>query len=141
MKRKNAYLLVLTVMCLLSVHMQAQNATFEGVMKMYIVNEEGDAREVDVYEQTDCEQECLVFVVEMPETDVSQFLDEENKELLSSAYQTDIRMVFSPKYDRKAFAAKYANRRVRVTGNLDVPRGGWRNATEVVMKLKKIRVL
>lgn len=116
----------------------AQRATLEGVLKMYVIDNTGEGREVSAYEETDRENTFLAFVVEMTPTDLGQYLDSDGLAELSDSVQTDVMVVPQFRYRGKAFADKYAGKRVRVTGILSVPGGGWRNATEVVMELQKI---
>lgn len=129
------------ILCLLgfSFGSFAKTATFEGVLKMYLVDNEGNTRVVSSYRQTDCKRICLAFVVELPRRiNIVPYLDEGDDDFISDTYQSAIMVIPQFQYVGKDFAAKYANKRVRVSGNLYTPGAGWRNATDVVMNLRKI---
>lgn len=142
----------------------ANEAVIEGVLKMYLLDnmrdgsttyyldtegnveyasaeEEGSYSQViNRYRNTN-ENEYIAFVIETDQIiDVRKYLDDNEMELLDESYYSAFMVVPNSYYSGDEFAAKYANKRVRVTGTLYVPGGGWRNATEVVMDLRDIRL-
>jgi len=134
----------LFVLCLLCniLGLYAKQATLEGVLRMCVVDNEGNVRTVSKYQETDCHRLCLVFVVELSKKlNVVPYLEDGEDDFISSPYQSGIMVVPQFSYSAKNFAAQYANKRVRVSGNLYAPGGGWRNATDVVMELKNIKQL
>lgn len=125
-----------------SVYAQSKEVVIEGVLKMYYLNNEGDCNVISHYRNADGMNTYLAFVVVLgKKVNVTPYLDEGDRDLLDKPHQSAIMIVPSYKYSARDFAAKYANRRVRVKGTLYVPGAGWRNATSVVMSMKQIKLI
>ena len=123
---------------------QTKEMQMEGVLRMYVIDSEGNQTAVSQYRKTDGINTSLDFVVETNKRiNVTPYLDKEEIELFfgdKEVYDSSFMIVPQFKYSGKDFAAKYANKRVRVKGTLYIPGAGWRNATTVVMKLKEIKL-
>ena len=146
----------------------SKEVTIEGVLRMYLLNSSGgsdityytDAKgnvinavgEEDLdnpycqtiyeYRETDFDNTHLAFVVEVDNAiNVTPYLEAGDDEFLDDSFQSAFMLVPQFQYNGKDFAKKYANKRIRATGTLYVPGGGWRNATEVVMKLSNLELL
>ena len=80
--------------------------------------------------------------------DMSQYLDKEDAENLveccGETKQSEFMIVpeweVFESFSYKDFAAKYANKRIRVTGTLFFPMAGWQNVTPVRMDFSKVEV-
>ena len=145
----------------------SKEITIEGILRMYMLNSSGgdnltyytDAKgnvinavgEEDLdnpycqtiyeYRETDFDNTYLAFVVEADNAiKVTPYLEAGDDEFLDNSFQSAFMLVPQFQYNGKDFAEKYANKRVRATGTLYVPGGGWRNATEVVMKLSNLEL-
>ena len=125
--------------------------TIEGTLNMYLVTNYGEKmQEVDRYRKTG-EGSMIAFILETDQkTDMSQYLDKEGIQALKKYSGTTLqsRFVLSPDYTiyetalyGKDFADMYANKRVRVTGTLFFPDGGWQNVTPVRMDYTKVEVM
>lgn len=124
-----------------STYAQTKDLVAEGTLKMYYLDNAGEGKIISQYRKTDWTNTYLAFVVELDKkVNVMPYLDKNDKEWLDDSLQSAIMIVPEFKYTEKDFAAKYANKRVRVKGSLYVPGGGWRNATTVVMSLKEIKL-
>lgn len=81
--------------------------------------------------------------------DIAQYLDKEDVEALKDYAGTTLQSEFMLVPDWEAFesfswedfAARYARKRVRVTGTLLFPMGGWQNVTPVGMDFTKGEVV
>lgn len=125
-----------------SAYAQTNDAIYEGTLKMYYLDNAGESKIISQYHETDGVNTYLAFVVQLDkEVNVMPFLDKKDTEWLDDSLQSAIMIVPKSKYTGKNFAAKYANKRVRVKGSLYVPAGGWRNATTVVMSMKEIKLV
>ncbi|MBQ9523667.1 MAG: hypothetical protein IJR69_00875 [Bacteroidaceae bacterium] len=125
-----------------SAYAQTKDLIAKGTLKMYYLDNAGEGKIIPQYRKTDGVNTYLAFVVELDkEVNVMPYLDKNDMEWLDESLQSAIMIVPTFKYTGKNFAAKYANKRVRVKGSLYVPAGGWRNATTVVMSLKEIKLL
>lgn len=124
---------------------QTKEVMFEGVLRMYVIDNEGNQQAVSQYRKTDWNNTYLAFVVETSKSiNVTPYLDKEEIELFfgkKEVYDSSFMIVPQFKYSGKDFAAKYANKRVLVKGFLYIPGAGWRNATTVVMSLKGIKLV
>lgn len=145
-----------------------KKVAIEGILRMYLLDimggggvtyyfdEEGNAvsavgeddpehpycQTIYEYQETDFDNTYLAFVVETDKRlDVTSYLTDSEEDLLDSSFQTAFMVVPRFQYSGRDFAAKYANKRVRATGSLYVPGGGWRNATVVVMDLRSIELV
>ena len=146
----------------------SKEVTIEGVLRMYLLNSSGgsdityytDAKgnvinavgEEDLdnpycqtiyeYRETDFDNTHLAFVVEVDNAiNVTPYLEAGDDEFLDDSFQSAFMLVPQFQYNGKDFAKKYANKRIRATGTLYVPGGGWRNATAVVMSVRNIELL
>lgn len=142
--------------------------TLEGVLKMYLLDnmsggdviyykdeygrtyytevEENSnkpySKVVSEYIDINNENQYLAFVVETAQAiDVTRYLTESDNDFLSEKAQSAFMIVPNFRYTSAEFAQKYANKRVRVSGLFYVPMAGWRNATDVVMDLRRIEVV
>lgn len=142
--------------------------TIEGVLRMYLLNSfvggsvtyytdaEGNVinavgeentdnpycQKIYEYRETDFDNTYLAFVVEVDNAiNVTTYLEAGDDEFLDNSFQSAFMLVPQFQYNGKDFAEKYANKRVRATGTLYVPGGGWRNATAVVMSVRNIELL
>lgn len=163
--KKKQIVFKLLVICLLSWHTymvkalpvspqitnQAPNQVIlEGTLHMYLVTNYGEKmQKVDRYRKTG-EGSMIAFVLETNQKiDMSQYLDKEDFESLSDYASTTLQSEFMvvpdwnvyDSFSYEAFAAKFANKRVRVTGTLLFPDGGWRNVTPVRMDFAKVEVV
>lgn len=119
--------------------------TLEGTLHIYLVTNYGDEiREVDRYYRTG-ESSMIAFVLKTAKpVDVAPYLSQEEIEILSGK-KSEFMVV--PDYDNfdnfsyKAFASQFAHKRVRITGTLVVPMGGWRNVTTVRMDFSKVELV
>lgn len=122
---------------------QTKEVQMEGVLRMYVIDNEGNQKAVSQYRKTDGNNTSLAFVVETNKRiNVTPYLDREEIELFfgnQEVYGSSFMVVPQFKYSGKDFAAKYANKRVRVKGTLYIPGTGWRNATAIVMSLNNIQ--
>ena len=146
MRNKSLFLFLCLVLCMAKicspVYAQSKDVVIEGTLKMYYLNIEGDCNIVSQFKETDGRNTYLAFVVELgKKVHVIPYLDEGDKEMLEESSQSSIMILPMYKYSARNFATKYANKRVRAKGKLYVPGGGWRNATEVVMTLKEIKLV
>ncbi len=140
-------------------------AVIEGVLKMYLLDNmsdgsttyytdtEGNVEYVSVEEKgsysqvinkyrNTSENEYIAFVVETDnKIDVKQYLSDDDLELFDKTVQSEFMVVPNFQFSGEHFAAKYANKRVRVKGTLYVPMAGWRNVTDVVMNLSEIMLV
>ena len=124
---------------------QTADAIVEGVLKMYLLNTDDDyGQEVSQYCETDYTNTYLAFVVKCDKViNVEPYLDEGDVEFLGSdnLYYSSFMLAKWHGFSARELASRYANRRVRVRGALSVPGGGWRNATNVVMDMKEIKLV
>lgn len=116
--------------------------TLEGTLHIYLVTNYGDEiREVDRYYRTG-ESSMIAFVLKTAKpVDVAPYLSQEEIEILSGK-ESEFMVV--PDYDNfsyEAFASQFAHKRVRITGTLVVPMGGWRNVTTVRMDFSKVELV
>lgn len=142
MKDKILCILLCIAGAYISAYAQTKDAIYEGTLKMYYLDNVGESKIISQYRKTDGVNTYLAFVVELDkEVNVMPYLDKNDTEWLDDSLQSAIMIVPKFKYRDNNFAAKYANKRVRVKGYLYVPAGGWRNATTVVMSLKEIKLV
>ena len=124
---------------------QSKEAQIEGVLRMCIIDNEGNQSVVSQYRQTDWDNTYLTFIVKTNRNiNVTPYLDKEEIDLYfgnQEVYDSSFMIVPQFKYSGKDFAAKYANKCVRVKGHLYIPGAGWRNATTVVMNLNNIQLI
>lgn len=126
----------------------AKEITLEGVLRMYLHDNTGESKRIDEYQKTDGINETISFVLELDkEIDVFPYLDEDTKSFVLEEFQYDnhtgpiqkkdsfFMLVPDFVYDGEAFTKQFVNKKVRVTGSLYIPHGGWRNYTEIVMSL------
>lgn len=125
-----------------TVHAQTKVIEIEGVLKMYVLDSEGNEKEVSQYCKTDWSNTYLAFVVNSNiRVNVTTYIADGEEDFIDSPYQSSFMIVPQFKYSGKDFAAKYANKRVCVKGTLYIPGAGWRNATTVVMNLNDIKLI
>lgn len=124
--------------------------TLEGTLSMYMVTRYGDSlQELDRYRRTTKEGEYVAFILKTDEKlDMTQYLkgDElapliEYDETLQSEFMIVPDWEVFESFSYKDFAAKYANKRIRVTGTLFFPMAGWQNVTPVRMDFTKVEVV
>lgn len=146
---------------------EIQEITIDGVLNMYLLDnmggpdviyyydEDGNCIGVDFEDQpeypfmrkiisyqTPNEHEYLAFVLESDKLiNVKKHLSKEEAEFQIEPLQSSFNLFPYFSYSDKDFAAKYANKHVRVKGSLYVPIGGWRCATTVTMNLLSIELL
>lgn len=121
-----------------------------GTLHLYLVTNYGEKmQEVDRYRKTG-EGSMIAFILETDQKiDMTQYLDKEDLESLSgyagSILQSEFMLVpdweVFASFSYKDFAAKYAHKRVRVTGTFFYPDGGWQNVTPVRMDFHKVEVI
>ena len=106
-------------------------------------------QEVDRYRETG-EGSMIAFILKTDKKiDMIQYLDKEGIEALKDYAGTTLQSEFMivpdwevfESFSYKDFAAKYANKRIRVTGTLFFPMAGWQNVTPVRMDFSKVEVL
>lgn len=129
---------------------QAPQVTLEGTLSMYMVTRYGDSlQEIDHYRRTAKEGEYVAFILKTDEKlDMTQYLKGDELAPLieyDETMQSEFLMVQDFESDKpfsgKDFAAQYANKRIRVTGTLFFPMGGWQNVTPVRMDFSKVELL
>lgn len=145
MHKKNINYLLCIMLCFVgatfTIHAQTKEIEIEGVLKMYVLDSEGNEKEVSQYCKTDWSNTYLAFVVNCnKKVNVTTYIADGGEDFIDSPFQSSFMIVPHFKYSEKDFAAKYANKRVRVNGTLYIPGAGWRNATTVVMNLKEIKL-
>lgn len=120
---------------------EAKPVTVEGVLKMYYISNTGEGGEVDTYIEGDGDNTCLVFAI-VPDkpVDVRPYVDEEIDEDWAIQERFTI-LAGKMHYKPRAFAKKYANKRVRITGALVPIVAGWRYASEFGQQLDKIELV
>lgn len=163
--KKNIFLVVVSVIsCILPILLlfnpttlfaqpstqQAPQLTLEGTLTLYLVTDYGDGgQEIDQYRETG-DGEYIAFVLKTDkQLDMSQYLDKEDLEyLVVYAGETrQFRFMLVPTSELfesflgKDFAARYANKRVRVTGHLFFPLAGWHYVTPVAMEYSRVEVV
>lgn len=153
----SAFLFFAIVLCA-STHLFAQpstqqsppQVTLEGTITMYMVTRYGDSlQEIDRYRRTTKEGEFVAFILKTDEKlDMSQYLKgDELAPLLEygETMQSEFLMVQDFETDKpfsgKDFAARYANKRVRVIGTLFFPMAGWHYVTPVAMEYSRVEVV
>ena len=124
--------------------------TIEGTLHLYLVTNYGEKmQEVDRYRETG-EGSMIAFILKTDKKiDMTQYLDKEGVEALKDYAGTTLQSEFMivpdwevfESFSYKDFAAKYANKRIRVTGTLFFPMGGWQNVTPVRMDFSKVELL
>lgn len=134
------FLFFLSLMCI-ALGSYAKPVTVEGVLKMYYFRNTDDVDEVDTYIEGDGDYTCLVFAI-VPDKpfDVRPYLDEEIDD--EGAVQERFSLLAGKRsYRSRAFAKKYANKRVRITGSFIKIDAGWRYVSEVGLQLDKIELV
>ena len=138
-------------------HLSAQSSpkqhsqfTLSGTLSLYLVTDYGDGgQEIDRYRTTG-DGECVAFILKTDKKlDMTQYLDKEGLENLvvyaGETKQSEFMLVptfeLAETFSGKDFAARYANRRVRVTGTLFFPMGGWHYVTPVAMEYSRVEVV
>ncbi len=126
-----------------------RETTIEGTLHMYHVTLYGDSlQEIDRYRKTHKEGECITFILKTDKpVDVTPYLSQEEIDFLSedgTTWQSEFMIVpdweVFESFSNEAFAAKFAHKRVRVTGSLFCPMAGWQNVTLVRMDFSKVEV-
>lgn len=123
--------------------------TIEGTLNMYLVTNYGEKmQEVDRYRETGEGSMIACILKTDKKIDMTQYLDKEGIEALKDYAGTTLQSEFMivpdwevfESFSYKDFAAKYANKRIRVTGTLFFPMGGWQNVTPVRMDFSKVEL-
>ena len=127
-----------------------QKVTLSGTLHLYLVTNYGEKmQEVDRYRETG-EGSMIAFILKTDKKiDMTQYLDKEGIEALKDYAGTTLQSEFMivpdwevfESFSYKDFAAKYAHKRIRVTGTLFFPMGGWQNVTPVRMDFSKVELL
>ena len=127
-----------------------QEVSLSGTLHLYLVTNYGDTmQEVDRYRETG-EGAMIAFILKTDKKiDMSQYLDKEDVDALKDYAGTTLQSEFMivpdwevfESFSYKDFAAKYAHKRIRVTGTLFFPMGGWQNVTPVRMDFSKVEVV
>lgn len=127
-----------------------QKVTLSGTLHLYLVTNFGDKmQEVDRYRETG-EGSMIAFILKTDKRiDMTHYLDKEGIKALKDYAGTTLQSEFLvvpdwevfESFSYKDFAAKYANKRIRVTGTLFFPMGGWQNVTPVRMDFSKVELL
>lgn len=124
--------------------------TLEGTITMYMVTRYGDSlQEIDRYRRTTKEGEYVAFILKTDEKlDMTHYLKGDELAPLieyGETMQSEFLMVQDFESDKtfsgKDFAAKYANKRIRVTGTLFFPMAGWHYVTPVAMEYSRVEVV
>ena len=130
--------------------------TVEGFLSMYLVAEYGESiRKLDRYQKPSAEGEFVAFVLKTDEPlDMSRLAkveDELDRELMTAlvelgeTLQSEFLMV--RKFDSDVpfsgsdFAARYAHKRVRVTGSFFLPVAGWHYITPAALEYSRVEVV
>ena len=123
--------------------------TLSGTLHLYLVTNYGDKmQEVDRYQKTG-EGSMIAFILKTDEKiDMTRYLDKEDIEALRDYAGTTLQSEFMvvpdwevfESFSNEAFAAQFANKRVRVTGSFFYPDGGWQNVTPVRMDFSKVEL-
>lgn len=133
----------------ITTHTSPQEVTLSGTLHIYLVTLYGEGlQEIDHYRKTREEGECITFILKTDEPiDMTPYLSQEEIEFLSdngSTWQSEFMVVpdweVFESFSNEAFAAKFANKRVRVTGSFFYPDGGWQNVTPVRMDFSKVEL-
>ena len=123
--------------------------TLSGTLHIYLVTNYGEGlQEIDHCRQPRKEGECITFVLKTDKpVDMTSYLSQEEIEFLSdngTIWQSEFMIVPDwekyKSFSEKDFAARFANKRIRVTGSLFCPMAGWQNATLVRMDFSKVEV-
>lgn len=148
-KRKTLLFFLLSLIFPLTAFGQ-EKITLSGTLHMYLVTNYGEKmQEVDRYCKTG-EGSMIAFILKTDKKiDMTQYLDKEDLESLSDYAGTTLQSEFMivpdwetfESFSNEAFAAKFAHKRVRVTGSFFYPDGGWQNLTPVRMDFSKVEVL
>lgn len=122
--------------------------TLSGTLTMFKVTRYGDSlQEIDRYRKTTKEGEYVAFILKTDKKqDMSQYLDKEDLESLieyaGETKQSEFMLVptfeLAESFSGMDFAARYANRRVRVTGTFFFPMAGWHYVTPVAMEYSRV---
>lgn len=144
------FLLLIGCIGTLSSQPTLSQPTIEGTLHLYLVTNYGEKmQEVDRYRETG-EGSMIAFILKTDKKiDMIQYLDKEGIEALKDYAGTTLQSEFMivpdwevfESFSYKDFAAKYANKRIRVTGTLFFPMGGWQNVTPVRMDFSKVELL
>lgn len=127
-----------------------QETTISSTLHMYLVTLYGDSmQEIDHYRKTHKEGECITFILKTDKpVDMAPYLSQEEVEFLSdngTTWQSEFMVVPDwgkyESFSEKDFAARFANKRIRVTGSLFCPMAGWQNATLVRMDFTKVELV
>jgi hypothetical protein len=115
--------------------------TLEGELIMEI-HEGGDyAERIYKYVETDWMTSIVAFIFVSDKTvDVSPYLVESDYDFIYDTFHNRF-MAQQTSYSGRQFAEKFANKRVRITGELYPAIAGWRNVTEVILGVDKIEVI
>lgn len=123
--------------------------TLSGTLHLYLVTNYGEKmQEVDRYRETGEGSMIACILKTDKKIDMTQYLDKEGIEALKDYAGTTLQSEFMivpdwevfESFSYKDFAAKYANKRIRVTGTLFFPMGGWQNVTPVRMDFSKVEL-
>lgn len=144
------FLLLIGCLGTLSAQPSSTQSTLSGTLHLYLVTNYGEKmQEVDRYHETG-EGSMIAFILKTDKKiDMTQYLDKEDVEALKDYAVTTLQSEFMivpdwevfESFSYKDFAAKYANKRIRVTGTLFFPMGGWQNVTPVRMDFSKVELL
>ena len=124
--------------------------TLEGTLTLYLVTNYGEGgQEIEQYRKTG-DGEYIAFILKTDKQwDMAQYLDKKDlKNLVEYGGETKQSwFVLTPifelaeSFSGNDFAARYANKRVRVTGTLFFPMAGWHYVTPVAMEYSRVEVV
>jgi len=143
------FLLLIGCIGTLSAQPTLSQPTIEGTLHLYLVTNYGEKmQEVDRYRETG-EGSMIAFILKTDKKiDMSQYIDKEDVEALKDYAGTTLQSEFLvvpdwevfESFSYKDFAAKYANKRIRVTGTLFFPMAGWHYITPVALEFGRVEV-
>jgi hypothetical protein len=115
--------------------------TLEGDLIMEIHEGTDYAERIYKYVETDWMTSIVAFIFLPDKTvDVSPYLVESDYDFIYDTFHNRF-MAQQTSYSGRQFAEKFANKRVRITGELYPAIAGWRNVTEVLLGVDKIEVI
>lgn len=121
-------------------HYSSSKFSIDGLLKMYIINTNGELKPKVATYDIDDNSASIVFILDADKAlDVTPYL-KEGQELLDNKIQSSFMIVSDFNGSKRDFATKFAYKRVRVSGTLHVPMAGWRNTTDIALNLTSINL-